>query len=90
MEDHLNNILNMGAYYATINNGEFCADVYKHSTARGLYVVVLNGYNHSLTTVVNKHRYRKELDELFFTPMAQEIWNEVGIFESIKKHRIAE
>jgi hypothetical protein len=86
----MNTILNKGEYYCTLQNGEFFTDVYKHAKEKYLYVVEMNGYKEQLTTVVKKSCYRKEVEELFFIPIANAIWDEHGVFEAIKRNRIAE
>jgi hypothetical protein len=83
----MENIFKKGEYYTTLKDGDFFVDVYKHETAKHLYVVDINGYKNSLTTVVEKRKYRKELESLFFVPIANEIWNEEKIFDNIKKNR---
>lgn len=82
-------VLNKGEYYTTLQDGDFFVDVYKHKTVPYLYVIEINGYKNSLTTVVTKQRYRKEIDEIFFIPIAAELWNEQGVFDNIKRCRVA-
>lgn len=87
----MSEVLNKGEFYRTIKDMECYADVYKHATDNHLYVVELfqEGSFEVLTTVVEARRYRKELDRLFFIPLAQEIWNIHGVFEAIKRDRVA-
>ena len=80
--------LERGEYYTTLKDGDFFVDVYKHAKASYLYVVDIYGDKEQLTTAVLKRKYRKELNRLFFIPLAQEMWNEHGIFEAIKKDRV--
>lgn len=83
--------LNKGEYYTTIKDGELCADVYKHATAEHIYVADLyqEGRNEQLTIPILAYRYKKELNDLFFNPLAQELWNIAGVFEAIKQNRVS-
>lgn len=85
----MSNVLNKGEYYTTIKNGDYFADVYSHATCKYLYIVELNTYNDSLTTVVEKRRYKKEIDDIFFNPIARDIRNESNIFNEIRRTRIS-
>lgn len=81
-------VLAKGEYYTTITDGDYFVDVYKHAKANYLYVVDIEGINERLTTVVQKQCYRKELDRLFFVPLANALWDEHNILKAIKRDRI--
>lgn len=87
----MHDILEKGEYYCTLSNGseEYGADVYKHAKDNRIYVVVLYTMDRELTTVVNARRYKKEINEIFFNPMACAIWDSEKIINKIKKDRIA-